>query len=126
MGLLHFEKENLKDTFFYLSKVTAAGKKQAEHDANVKAFLEAINRNYSTLNESKTITSGPQLQISGYDVGHGLIKPDPERLRPLKEFPASTGINYYIVFWVYLRITQNGLIVLLTKFDRLPTLKVFR
>ena len=85
------EKENLKHTFPYLDNVTVAGKTQAEHDANVEGFLEAIKRNNFTLNDSKTITSIPKIQILGYEVGHGLIKPDPERLRPLKEFPPPTN-----------------------------------
>ena len=87
------EKENSKHTFPYLDNVTVAGKTQAEHDANVEAFLEAIKRNNFTLNDSKTITSVPKIQILGYEVGHGLIKPDPERLRPLKEFPPPTNFK---------------------------------
>ena len=87
------EKENLKHTFPYLDNVTVAGKTQAEHDANVEAFLEAIKRNNFTLNDSKTITSVPKFQILRYKVGHGLIKPDPERLRPLKEFPPPTNFK---------------------------------
>ena len=90
---LFIEKENLKHTFPYLDNVTVAGKTQAEHDANVEAFLEAIKRNYFTLNDSKTITSVPKIQILGYEVCHSLIKPDPERLRPFKEFPPPTNFK---------------------------------
>ena len=87
----HFvENENLKDTFPCLDNVTVAGKTQEDHDLNVKAFMEAINRNNFTLNESKTISSVSNVQILGYVVGDGLIRPDPERMRPLKEFPPPT------------------------------------
>ena len=55
-----------------------------------------------------TITSTPIIQSLGYEVGHGLIKFDPERLSPLKEFPPPTNFNS--LFWVFLRITQSGLI----------------
>ena len=92
------EKENLKGLFLFLNNVTVAGKTQAEHDANVEAFLEAIKRNNFTLYESKTITSVPKIQILGYEVGHGWIKPDMERLRPLKDFPPQPNFNCYIVF----------------------------
>ena len=76
---------------------------EAERDANVKkVFLEAINRNNFILNDSKTITSVSKIQILGYEVGHGLIKPDPERLRPLKEFPPPTNFKLlHRVLWMF-------------------------
>ena len=103
------ENENLNDTFPYLDNVTVAGRTQEEHDLNVKAFLEAISRNYFTLNESKTISSVPEIQILGYVVGNGLIRPDPERLRPLQDFPPPTtfkllqrvlGMFAYYAKWI--------------------------
>ena len=81
------ERENLKDVFPYLDNVTVAGRTQEYHGANVKLFLDAIHRNNFTLNETKTISSVNRVQILGYVVENGLIKPDPERLRPLKDFP---------------------------------------
>ena len=81
------ERENLKDVFPYLDNVTVANRTQEDHDANVKLFLDAIHRNNFTLNETKTISSVNSVQILGYVVENGLIKPDPERLRPLKDFP---------------------------------------
>ena len=81
------ERENLKDVFPYLDNVTVAGRTQEDHDAIVKLFLDAIHRNNFTLNETKTISSVNSVQILGYVVENGLIKPDPERLRPLENFP---------------------------------------
>ena len=37
-------EEKLKDTVMYFDNVTMAGRNQLEHDDNVKAFLDAINR----------------------------------------------------------------------------------
>ena len=54
---------------------------------NVKLFLHAIRRNNFTLNETKTIKSVQSVQILGYVVEKGLIKPDPDRLLALREFP---------------------------------------
>ena len=85
------ERENLKDVFPYLDNVTVAGRTQENHDANIKLFLDAIHRNNFTLNETKTISSVNSVQILGYVVENGLIKPDPERLRPLKDFPFSVN-----------------------------------
>ena len=38
------DEEGLKDTFPYLDNITAAGRNQQEHDANVKKFHEAIQQ----------------------------------------------------------------------------------
>ena len=84
------EQENLRDTFPYLDNITFAGRDQEERDNNVKSFLAAIRRRNFTLNESKTIVSQKDNQILGYVVGNG-VKPDPERMRALTEFPPPNG-----------------------------------
>ena len=81
------EEEGLKDTFPYLDNITVAGHDQIEHDENVKKFREAIQRRNLTLNETKTVESKSSINLLGYCVGNGIITPDQERLRPLKEFP---------------------------------------
>ena len=81
------ENENLKDVYPYLDNITVAGRTQEEHDKNVESFLNALHRNNVTLNDSKTIHSVNSINILGYVVTKGCIKPDPERLRPLKNFP---------------------------------------
>ena len=81
------EQESLKDTFPYLDNITVAGRNQEEHDLNVEKFLAAIKKRNMTLNDSKTISSVSSINILGYCVGNGLIKPDQERLRPLWSLP---------------------------------------
>ena len=46
-----------------------------------------------TLNEAQTKMSVPSINILGYQVGNGSIKPDPERLRPLQEFPSPMNLR---------------------------------
>ena len=82
------QAENLKNTFPYLDNITVAGRTKEEHDQNVKRFLEALQRRNWTLNEKKNINSVASVNILGYLVGNGVVKPDPERLRPLKELPS--------------------------------------
>ena len=86
-------EENLKDTFAYLDNVTVAGRIQLEHDINVKAFSEAIIRRKFTLNDNKTVKSVPNVNILGYIVGNMCIKPDPERMRPLIDFPPPSNLK---------------------------------
>jgi len=85
-------QEGLKNTFPYLDNVTVAGVDQADHDRNVAAFLEVIKRRNITLNESKSVHSVPVIDILGYRLSHQSIKPDPERLQPLQEYPPPSNV----------------------------------
>ena len=87
------ENKKLKDIFPYLGNVTVAGRTQKEHDDNVKSFLEAICRNNFILNESKTVNSVNSIKIFGYIVRNGCIKPDPERLHPVRDFPPPENLK---------------------------------
>ena len=81
------DEEGLKDTFPYLDNITVVGRNQEEHDENVQKFHEAIHRRNFTLNETKSVESKSSINLLGYGIGQGVITPDPERLRPLQEFP---------------------------------------
>ena len=79
--------ENLKAVFPYLDNITICGKNQEEHDANLEAFLDAAKRKNITYNESKSVFSTKRLPILGYVIENGEIRPDPDRLKPLREMP---------------------------------------
>ena len=81
------EKENLMSAFSYLNNITVAGHGQAQYDCNETSFLMAICRRDFTLNDNKTISSEKHITILGYAVGSLTIKPDPERIRSLQDFP---------------------------------------
>lgn len=81
------EAENLKLTFPYIDDVTVCGKDQKEHDDNLKRFLSAAKKYNLTLNEQKCSYATNSIQLLGYVVSNGTIKPDPERLRPLLDMP---------------------------------------
>ena len=85
------KEEKLVDTFPYLDNITVAGRNKEEHDRNVEKFLTVIKDRNFTLNEEKSITSCSEINILGYTVGNGVIKPDAERLRPLQNFPTPTS-----------------------------------
>ena len=101
--------ECLKDTFPYLDDITVAGRTQEEHDANVKAFYDVVHRHKLTLNDSKSVLSATSIKVLGYLIGDGIIKPDPERLRPLQELPPPSnarslkralGLYAYYAKWI--------------------------
>ncbi|XP_041366948.1 uncharacterized protein LOC121381669 [Gigantopelta aegis] len=79
-------EEGLKDTFPYLDDITIAGRNQSEHDINLKAFLDMVERRKLTLNDSKSIISTRAIKILGYLIEEGPIKPDPERLFLFRNF----------------------------------------
>ena len=67
--------------------MTVGGRSQAEHDANVQRLLDVSAKRNVELNESTTISSVSEISVLGYRVGYGTMKPDPERLKPLRELP---------------------------------------
>ena len=100
--------EGLKDTFPYLDNITVAGHTQEEHDRNVKRLLESLQRRKWTFNNSKTISSVSSINILGYLVGNGIIKPDPERLCPLEQLPSPTNPKSLKSVLGFLLTTRNG------------------
>ena len=91
------ENDGLNDTFSYLNNITVAGKDQEEHDTNVQRFLQAVQSRNLSLDPSKTLESVKSINILGYCEGNGTIKPDPERLHPLQEFPPPTNRNFLLL-----------------------------
>ena len=85
-------EEQLKDTFLYLDDITVAGSTQEEHDSNVAAFLKVVSKRNLTLNESKSVLPSSTINVFGYLIGNGMVRPDPERLRPLQELPPPTNV----------------------------------
>ena len=102
-------EDGLESTFPYLDNVTIAGIDEADLKRNDEAFREMIKRRNITLNESKTVEAVPEIDILGYRISHNCIKPDPERLRPLLEFPPpkntaslkrALGMFAYYAKWI--------------------------
>ena len=86
--MMKFVDENdLETSFPYLDNVTICGKDQEDHDANMEHFLEAAKRKNLCYNTEKCIFSTQRLPVFGYIIEEGTIRPDPDRLRPLRELP---------------------------------------
>ena len=81
------EDEGLNLTYPFIDDVTVCGKDQKEHDDNLKKFLTVAKKFNLTLNEEKCIYSTNSVRLLGYIVRDGIIKPDPERLKPLMDMP---------------------------------------
>ena len=84
----NFIRDNcLEDTFVYLDDVTVCGKTKEQHDVNLQRFLDAAKHYNLTLNENKCVYSVSTIRLLGYCISDGEIKPDPERLEPLRSLP---------------------------------------
>ncbi|GCB72003.1 hypothetical protein scyTo_0001782 [Scyliorhinus torazame] len=77
----------LRATFLYLDNVTICGHDQQDHDTNLRKFLQHAKILNLAYNKDKCVFSTGHLAILGYVVRNGVIGPDPERMRPLMEFP---------------------------------------
>ena len=104
------KEEKLAGTFAYLDNVTICGMTQAEHDFNLEQFLEAAENKNICYNKDKCVFSTMKLSILGYIVENGEMRPDPQRLQPLKELPVPQdmkslrrvlGFFAYYSQWIY-------------------------
>ena len=98
------EQNNLNAVFPYLDNITICGKDQQEHDANLKKFLAAATRRNICDNNSKSVFSTRKLAILGYVIEEGVIRPDPERLSPLRNLPVprdSKSLNRCLGLFSY-------------------------
>ena len=84
---------HLKETFAYLDDITVCGRNQKEHDENLKRFMEAASKYNLELNSEKSKFSLTTIDILGYRISNGQLQPDPERLRPLLEYPVPQNIK---------------------------------
>lgn len=80
-------KSGLKDTFAYVDNVTICGTSPESHNTNLAAFMSAANSYGLTFNSSKSILAQPSIRLLGYEVSKNSIKPDPDRMKALRELP---------------------------------------
>ncbi|KRY15377.1 Retrovirus-related Pol polyprotein from transposon 17.6 [Trichinella patagoniensis] len=79
--------EKLKNTFVYVDNVTICGMNHEEHDENLNRFREVAEKYNLTLNNNKCEFTKTQIKLLGHIIEQGTLKPDPERFKPLQQFP---------------------------------------
>ena len=82
------QSESVPDTFAYFDNIYVCGHDDDDHDENLELFQEASKKYNVTVNMTKCTFKTRRLEILGSIVENGTIRPDPERLRPLREMPA--------------------------------------
>ena len=101
--------DKLKNTMVYFDNVILGAMTLAELKLQSTKFQEAMVKRGMTLNDSKTIYGVEELNILGYCVSSGKIRPDPERLTPLWDLPPPStskslqrvlGLFAYYAKWI--------------------------
>ncbi|KRZ44323.1 Retrovirus-related Pol polyprotein from transposon 17.6 [Trichinella pseudospiralis] len=104
------KKEKLKGVVAYLDDVTVCGMSQDDHDKNLEQFLSAAKRWNFTFNTDKCSFSTSKLRILGHKIENGNIRPDPQRLQPLRDLPLPSdakalrrvlGLFAYYSQWIF-------------------------
>ena len=85
--------DSLEDTFVYFDNIVIGAASLSELKTKSSKFLNSIKQRGMTLNDSKTVYGVQELGMLGYCIGNKVIKPDPERLKPLLEFPPPTSVR---------------------------------
>ena len=81
------KEEKLNGVFPYLDDITICGEDQVEHDENLKSFVAADSKRGLTCNYNKCTFSKTKINLLGYQIENGQIRPDPERMLPLLNLP---------------------------------------
>lgn len=99
----------LDATFAYIDDVIICGKDQEDHDRNLECFRRIASQYNLTLNEDKCQYNLTEICYLGYCISDGLLRPDPERLKPLMELPVPSntaslqrtlGLFAYYSVWI--------------------------
>ena len=80
-------EEELSKTYAYLDNITVYRKTQEEHDQNLARFLAAAKKKNLKFNQVKCTFSSTSINLLGHHISNGDIKPDPDRMKPLRELP---------------------------------------
>ena len=81
---------NLIGTYAYLNNITVCRRDDCDHNASLKSLSNAAKCEGLTFNKWKCLCLRREIDLLGYRASHHKIKPYPERLRPLMQFPLPT------------------------------------
>ena len=84
---LFIDQNNLKDTFAYVDNWTVGGRTLEEHNTNLKRLMDAAQRYGYKFNKKKCEFNVKVINLLGYTVTNGQMRPDEDRLKSLREMP---------------------------------------
>ena len=102
-------EHDLKGVFCYIDDIIVCGTTENEHNESLRRLLDIFSTKGITLNKEKCKFNQHSIRFLGYHVSDGNIKPDEERLKPLKELPIpedtaslkrAIGLFSYYSSWI--------------------------
>ena len=103
------KSNNCEGTFAYLDNITVGGTTQQEHDVNLANFLAVAKKHNFTFNDAKCVYNTDTVDLLGYRIKAGTLKPDPTRVKSRQELPPPTnrkeqqrviGLFAYYAQWI--------------------------
>ena len=85
--------EGLDQTYAFVDNVTICGNNQEDHDKQEELFLKVAKKYNIRFNDKKTVKSKAKIALLGYIIENGILKPDPQRLKPLVEIPPPQNLT---------------------------------
>jgi hypothetical protein len=83
---------NLSGVFSYLDDIIVAGQDMEQHDKNLSRLLTCFNALNVSLNENKCMWRKSTIKFLGYSISKETVKPDPDRLQPLRDLPIPADL----------------------------------
>ena len=80
-------RNGLRKVYAYLDDLIVTCSTWEEHDKNLEALMAAADREKLTFNKEKSKLRRKVIQLLGYEISSGKVKPDPSRLQPLLDMP---------------------------------------
>ena len=103
------QDNGLTGAYAYLDNVLICGMDATEHNLNLKRFLEASSKLGFSYNDDKCSYNLTSIDFLGYTISNGTIRPDADRLRPLRDYPVpcnpetlrrAVGMLSYYSRWI--------------------------
>ncbi|KAF9756156.1 Retrovirus-related Pol polyprotein from transposon 17.6, partial [Nosema granulosis] len=80
-------------TIPYLDDIIIYSKDEETHKEHVRRILEKLKRAGITLNKKKCKFFRKEIKILGNIVSEGMVKPDPEKIECIKQYPIPTTVK---------------------------------
>ncbi len=79
--------QDIPGVIVYVDDVLTYGKDTAEHDDRVKRVKTRLEERGFTTNKAKSVESVSRVKFLGHIIGEGEIRPDPDKIKAILEFP---------------------------------------
>jgi hypothetical protein len=82
-----------KRCWIYIDDILIFGKTWEEFMENLRIILECLKKMGLTAKARKTKLGYEEIKILGHIVGHGTVKPNPEKVRAIVDYPDPTNLR---------------------------------